>query len=308
MKHFANFYSTHTEQYLEYLKDRAGLQDFTPEDLYSQAKSKIQGFVNKYPASEVGYASTKYGGSLGNRFFEKALEPKGDAISTPIPIDKIGERFSFEPKENQVYQLGHTHPTILSAKAAGANGSDWDISNMPKYPSLGDLTTQDQVKNIYGVNGAKILPSLISTKEYGEPVDYKYDTIRGEGNIYSRINQFFDAARLAKQDQEIYDYTDPNNVTINPKSDSFLRRAALEEEISNENPNDFFNKPWMSVQRNGSPIPDKLPNVGRSYAGQIVAGANTVGLVHGGYTLKKAYDERRRQKQADDVQLTNKYQ
>lgn len=54
---------------------------------------------------------------------------------------------------------------------------------------------------------------------------------------------------------------------------------------------------------------DYFENYLKDNAGQVVAGANAVGLVHGGYTLKKAYEERKRQKQADDdVQLNNKYQ
>ena len=306
MRHFANFYSS-VDYFENYLKDNAGLQDFVPEDLYSQAKSKIQGFVDKYPNSEVGYASTRYNNGLKDRFFEKYLEPKGGAISTKIPIDDIGS--ILDQTKNQVYQIAHTHPTILSAKAAGAVGKDLDISNLPKYPSLGDLKTQQYLHRVYGNNGAKVLPSLIATKEYGKPVDYKYDTINNQnGNIYSNINEFVDRFRMAKQDQELYDYSDPKNLRLNPDSTSFLRRAALQETINKQSPNDFFNKRWLSVERNGEPIPEELPNVGRSYAGQVVAGANAVGLAHGGYTLKKAYDERKRQKQADDVQLTNKYQ
>ena len=116
---------------------------------------------------------------------------------------------------------------------------------------------------------------------------------------------------MTNQDKEFLNYKKEENgswsLESNKKPDFFFRRAALQESISNSKDN-IFHKPWLSVERQGEPIPKNNINISPSRLGETVATANAVGLAHGGYTLKKAYDERRKQRQADDVQLTNKYQ
>ena len=295
MKHFANFYI----------------------NLQEHAENSLRGLVDKYPNSEVGYASTNYLDALNNLRFKNAINlPNGEAISAELPLNKVnygikGYPFNLEGLKN--LQMAHTHPKVLSANAAGVIGKDLDISNIPKYPSFGDLLTHKTIKESYEQfsNKGTVNPSLVFTEEYGEPVTYKYDSGLNQKNPYAKLNSFQDAVRLRLIEQDLYTKDSAGNSRfVKDISQPFLKRAALEEDISNSN--DFFHQPFLKVERQAAhPIPVKLPDVGKSRLGETVATANAVGLAHGSYNLKKAYDERKKQKQQlkpDDVQLTNKYQ
>ena len=292
MRHFANFYL----------------------NLQAHAENALQGLVDKYPNSEVGYGATDFLDNYGrHNFVEHTNLPSREAVSTTIPYDKLDlqniKGFPYKWDGLKHLQGAHTHPMVLSAKAAGAIGEDADISNVPKYPSLQDFTTDATNRQRIPAPNGSINPSLVITKEYGEPVTYKYTAGANRQNFYSRLNSIQDSIRLGLLDSELYDKPDENGnrAFVKDISKPFLRRAALEEQMSNSK--GFFHEPYINVERQAAnPIPVQLPSMGTSRLGETVAAANAIGLAHGGYTLKKAYDERRKQRQADDVQLTNKYQ
>jgi len=310
MRHFVNF-GISWDDYLENLTGKS--VDEYP-NLKDHAENSLRGLVSKYPNSEVGYTSANYINTLGNRTFKDAINlPSKEAISTSIPLDRIVPWVKGYPNnlgglEN--LQMAHTHPTILSAKAAGVSGKDVDVSNIPRYPSFQDLISDKSIRQNYESLSKKgvVNPSLVITREYDEPVTYKYKFGLPQKNFYSTLNAAMDGGRLAALDSELYKVEPEGKYKfVDDLSKPFLRRAALEEQMGRDD--GFFHGRSLEIERQAAhPIPSALPNVGKSRLGETVATANAVGLAHGGYRLKKAYDERRRQKQADDVQLTNKYQ
>lgn len=291
MRHFANFYI----------------------NLQEHAENALRGLVDKYPNSEIGYGSTDFLDNNNKYNFVSRLKlPTKEAISTNIPYDKLG----FENIRGYPYNLdglkhlqgAHTHPMIISAKAAGAIGADADISNVPKYPSLQDFNSDARIRQQLPAPTNSINPSLVVTKEYGQPVTYKYSAGNLKQNMYSKLNSMQDSIRLGLIDDELYTEPDENGnrSLVKDISKPFLKRAALEEQMSNSN--DFFHQPYINVERQAAnPIPVPLPHVYKSRLGETVATAQVAGLTYRGYTLKKNYDERKKQQQADDVQLTNKY-
>lgn len=294
MRHFANFYV----------------------DLQQHAEDTLRGLVEKHPTGESGYISGLLRDSNGKQYFKYLLEESQDNNLTSSP--DIREILLKDlPKNSTVekFQIAHTHPSIINPRSLGLQGKGLNISKYPNYPSLQDYKAQENIREDFDL-GDKLSPSLVLSNENNYPTRYIYDT-KKITNPYSKLNKLYDEYRFKKQDEEITgrnEYEEVGNgiryyhtyeLTQNPEF--LLKRAALQEKISNSKDN-FFHQPWLSVKRYGAPLEKDLPDIQESRLGETVAAANAVGLAHGGYTLKKAYDERKRQKQADDVQLTNKYQ
>jgi hypothetical protein len=278
MRHFANFY-------VDYLQNHA--------------EETLRGLLEKHPNSESGYASAILKNAYKPDYFKHAID-EGNSLGTNTPIDKVLKDVKDIGSLASRVQVAHTHPdSVMGA----------DLRNYPKFPSLQDYKAHGEDKATYG---QALNPSLVFDNEFGKPTTYKYDyTPNKWSNPYSKLNEISDKYRMTNQDKEFLNYKKEENgswsLESNKKPDFFFRRAALQESISNSKDN-IFHKPWLSVERQGEPIPKNNINISPSRLGETVATANAVGLAHGGYTLKKAYDERRKQRQADDVQLTNKYQ